>query len=52
MSFGEKRINEALKLGFEEVIVPYSTAKDLKNINSIKVTGVKDVKMALAEAFK
>ena len=52
VSFGEKRINEALKLGFEEVIVPYSTAKDLKNINSIKVTGVKDVKMALAEAFK
>ena len=52
VSFGEKRINEALKLGFEEVIVPYSTAKDLKNINSIKVTGVKDVMMALAEAFK
>ena len=52
VSFGEKRINEALKLGFEEVIVPYSTAKDLKNINSIKITGVKDVKMALAEAFK
>ena len=52
VSFGEKRINEALKLGFEEVIVPYSTAMDLKNINSIKVTGVKDVKMALAEAFK
>ena len=52
VSFGEKRINEALKLGFEEVIVAYSTAKDLKNINSIKVTGVKDVKMALAEAFK
>ena len=52
VSFGEKRINEALKLGFEEVIVPYSTAKDLKNINSIKITGVKDVKMVLAEAFK
>ena len=52
VSFGEKRINEALKLGFEEVIVPYSTAKDLKNINSIKITGVKDVKKALAEAFK
>jgi len=52
VSFGEKRINEALKLGFEEVIVPHSTAKDLKNINSIKITGVKDVKMALAEAFK
>ena len=52
VSFGEKRINEALKLGFEEVIVPYSTAKDLKNINSIKITGVKDVKMALTEAFK
>lgn len=52
VSFGEKRINEALKLGFEEVIVPYSTAKDLKNINSIRITGVKDVKMALAEAFK
>ena len=52
VSFGEKRINEALKLGFEEVIVPYSTAKDLKNINSIKITGVKDVKIALTEAFK
>ncbi len=52
VSFGEKRINEALKLGFEEVIVPYSTAKDLKNINSIKITGVKDVKMALTVSFK
>ncbi len=48
VSFSEKRINEALKLGFDEVIVPYSAANGIKNI---KVTGVKDVKMALSAAF-
>ncbi len=52
VSFGEKRINEALRLGFEEIIVPHATARDLAKTNTIKITGVKDLKEALNASFK
>ena len=47
VSFVQNRINEALKMGFEEILIPYSNFKDLKPNDKIKVTGVKNIKEAL-----
>ena len=47
VSFVQNRINEALKMGFEEILIPYSNLKDLKVNDKIKVIGVKNIKEAL-----
>ena len=48
VSFVQNRINEAEKLGFEEILIPYSNLKDIKLKNkNIKITGVKNIKQAL-----
>lgn len=51
VGFGEKRVNEAKKLGFTEIIMPSSMAKDLKDIKDIKITGVKNIREALTAGF-
>ena len=47
VSFVQNRINEALKMGFEEILIPYSNVKDVKKDDKIKITGVKNIKEAL-----
>lgn len=51
VSFAEKRVTEALKLGFNEIIMPISSVKDIKKPDGIKLTGVKNIQGALAAAF-
>lgn len=51
VSFAEKRVAEALKLGFKEIIMPLSSVKDIKKPEGIKLTGVKNIKDALSAAF-
>jgi len=48
----EKRIQEAEKLGLSEIIVPASSIKNIKLNSKIKLTAVKSIEEALAEAFK
>ncbi|KXG75133.1 hypothetical protein AN618_20620 [Fervidicola ferrireducens] len=47
VSYVEKRVNEAAKLGFKEVIIPYDNFKDLKTGGSIEVMGVRELKEAI-----
>ena len=47
VSFAQNRVNEAEKMGFEEIIIPYSNLKDIKEKNKIKIIGVKNIKEAL-----
>ncbi|MCG0275922.1 MAG: DNA repair protein RadA [Thermosediminibacteraceae bacterium] len=51
VSYIEKRVNEAAKLGFKEAVVPYDNLKDLKNKVDIEVTGVKELKDAIEAAL-
>ncbi len=51
VSFAEKRVAEALKLGFNEIIMPTGSIKDIKKSEGIKLTGVKNIKDVLAAAF-
>ncbi len=45
----EKRIQEAVKLGFEKIILPANNSKNLKTENRIKIIPVHDIKNALDE---
>ncbi|KPU42662.1 hypothetical protein OXPF_38390 [Oxobacter pfennigii] len=47
ISFIEKRVQEALKLGFDTVVIPEDNLKAVKDIKGMKVLGVKDVYEAL-----
>lgn len=43
VSQAKQRISEAVKLGFEECILPYACLKSVGNENRIKLTGIKSV---------
>lgn len=43
VSFGEKRVMEALKLGFETIILPKDNLKEISNIKNIKIIGVSNI---------
>lgn len=47
VTMAEQRVNEAKKLGFKKVIIPYSNLPACKNISGIKVVGVANVKEAV-----
>lgn len=47
VSMAEQRVNEAKKLGFEKVIIPYANVSSVSNIKGIKVIGVANVKEAV-----
>lgn len=47
VSFIEKRVKEAEKLGFNKAIVPKANIKDLKKIDGIEIIGVNNVMEAL-----
>lgn len=47
VSFLEKRLLEAKKLGFEKAIIPKSNLKNVKDIKELKIYGVDNVKNAL-----
>ncbi|MCT4586083.1 MAG: DNA repair protein RadA [Peptostreptococcaceae bacterium] len=47
VSFLEKRLLEAKKLGFEKAIIPKSNLKNVKEIDELKIYGVDNVKNAL-----
>lgn len=47
VSFAEKRISEAKKLGFERVILPFENAKETENIKGISIVPVKTVHDAI-----
>ncbi|MBF1051712.1 MAG: DNA repair protein RadA, partial [Peptostreptococcaceae bacterium] len=51
VSFAQNRVSEAEKMGFEEILVPYSNLKDIKETKNIKVIGVKNIKQALSSAM-
>ncbi|MFO7152664.1 MAG: DNA repair protein RadA [Bacillota bacterium] len=51
VSYAEKRVNEAEKLGFKQVIIPRDNLKDLKTGSSIEVIGVKELKEAIEMAL-
>jgi DNA repair protein RadA/Sms len=49
----EKRIQEAEKLGFENVLIPHNNTKGLKvNSSSIKITGVESLTEAINNVIK
>lgn len=50
VSYAEKRIQEATKLGFTEAIISKENAEDFKSL-SIRVTSVENVKEAIEEAL-
>ena len=41
VSYLEKRVKEAAKLGFSKAIVPYENYEELSRISKIKIIGVK-----------
>lgn len=43
VSFCEKRVTEALKLGFEAVFLPKDNLKEVSSINNIKIYGVSNI---------
>lgn len=47
----EKRINEAKKLGFKKVVIPYSNMESIKNAEGIKIIGIKNVEEAVEYLF-
>ena len=48
----EKRVKEAERMGFSEILVPYSGLKQIKYKPNIKVTGVKTIKEAIELSLK
>ncbi|MBQ7725326.1 MAG: DNA repair protein RadA [Lachnospiraceae bacterium] len=46
----QQRVNEASRLGFETVILPYSSLKNIKKPGNIELKGVKNVAEALEAA--
>ena len=51
VSFCEKRVNEAIKLGFETVILPKDNMNELEQIKGIKLLPVKNVEELLKVAL-
>ncbi|SEB05956.1 DNA repair protein RadA/Sms [Pseudobutyrivibrio sp. ACV-2] len=47
VSMAEQRVNEAKKLGFEKVIIPFANEASVANIKGIEVVGVANVKEAV-----
>lgn len=43
----EQRVREALKLGFERMIVPSGNVSDVNSIKKIEIVGVEDVRSAI-----
>lgn len=52
VSFMEKRVREAVKLGFRCFLLPYSGAREIKNLPEIELIEVKTIEDALAEGIK
>jgi DNA repair protein RadA/Sms len=52
VSFMEKRIREAVKIGFRCYLLPYSGAREIKNLPEIELIEVKTIEDALAEGIK
>ncbi len=48
----EKRIKEAEKLGFEEVIIPKNNSKKIKHKSNIKLTSVENISQAIQILLK
>jgi DNA repair protein RadA/Sms len=48
----EKRVKEAERMGFEEIIIPQSGVKQIKYKPNIKVIGVKTIREAIENALK
>ncbi len=49
ISYVEKRINEAYKLGFKKCMIPWENTKKIKNTDDIEIIGVKNVSHAIRE---
>ncbi len=47
----EKRVIEAMKMGFKTCIIPHANLKHMKNIGAIKLIGVKSVEETLGRIF-
>ncbi len=52
VSYVEKRIQEAYKLGFSRAIVPYENAVDISKTSKIKIQGVKNIREAVEASIK
>ncbi len=50
VAMAEQRVNEAKKLGFKRVIIPYSNLAACKGVNGLDIIGVSNVKEAV-DAF-
>ncbi len=49
ISYVEKRINEAYKLGFKKCMIPWENTKKIKITDDIEIIGVKNVSHAIRE---
>ncbi|MDD4378093.1 MAG: magnesium chelatase domain-containing protein, partial [Eubacteriales bacterium] len=47
ISYIDKRIKEAYKLGFTQCVIPAENAKNLKEMDDMKIIGVNSVREAL-----
>lgn len=52
VSFVEKRITEACKLGFNKIIIPHDNCKGLKNFSDMEIIAVKNVSQAIDSIMK
>jgi len=52
VSFMEKRIREAVKIGFRCYLLPYSGAREIKNLPEIELIEVKTIEDALEKGIK
>lgn len=52
VSYVEKRVQEAAKLGFLKAIIPYENAIDMQKSSKIKIEGIKNVKEAVEIGLK
>jgi len=52
VSFIEKRIKEAAKLGFRRYLLPYCEARGIKNLPEVELIGVKRIEDALEKGIK
>ncbi|TET85754.1 DNA repair protein RadA [Candidatus Aerophobetes bacterium] len=52
VSFIEKRIKEAVKLGFRRYLLPYCEARGIKNLPEVELIGVKRIEDALEKGIK
>ncbi len=52
VSFTDRRIREAAKLGFDKLIVPATNIKDIQTANGIRVSGVRRIEEAIQANLK